>query len=230
MNMSNRGSEVTVNLDHGLLFSELLLINIVLSGDNAVIIAMASKSLPARQRKAAIWWGTAGAIVLRIALAVAAVFVLNVPFIQAVGSLLLLYIAIKLITEQPQQTEVRSASTLWSAVWTIMVADLVMSLDNVLAVAAVAKHNIPVLAAGIIMSIPIILWGSAMIVKLLERFAAVLYVGSAVLGYTAGEMLVSDRTLTQWFRHAHPSYEYVVPIVFVVIVVSAGWLWRKSQP
>ncbi|MDF2661818.1 MAG: rane protein, partial [Paenibacillus sp.] len=164
-----------------LLFLQILLINIVLSGDNAVVIALASKNLPLHQRKQAIWWGAFGAIGLRLVLTVAAVFLLSIPFIQAAGSLLLLWIAIKLLADDESHATVKEASSLGKAIWTIIVADFVMSLDNVLAIAAKAQGNLSVIILGIGLSIPIIVWGSNLVVVLLQRYPIFIYAGAGIL-------------------------------------------------
>ncbi|HEX7056963.1 MAG TPA: TerC family protein [Bacilli bacterium] len=209
-------------LEQLLLFLEIMLINIVLSGDNAVVIAMASKNLPLDQRKKAIWWGAFGAVGLRVVLTVVAVALLKVPYIQAAGSLLLMYIALKLLLEENGHSNVKSAATLFSAVWTIILADFVMSLDNVLAIAAIAKNDFLLIVLGIGLSIPLIIWGSTLIMKLLHKFPVLVYLGAAILGYTAGEMLTEDAKIAQLLHNAHPSYHWLVPLAGALIVIIAG--------
>jgi YjbE family integral membrane protein len=208
-------------LDFFLLFLQIMLINIVLSGDNAVVIALASRNLPLDQRKQAIWWGAFGAIALRLILTIVAVVVLKVPFIQAAGSLLLLWIAVKLLTDDEGEAHVREASTLGKAIWTIIIADFVMSLDNVLAIAAKAEGNIAVIVLGIGLSIPIIIWGSTMVMKLLHRFPILIYIGAGILGYTAGEMLVKDKIVGEYL---HGALHWIIPVVLTVFVIAAGLL------
>jgi YjbE family integral membrane protein len=162
-------------LDSIILFLEIMLINIVLSGDNAVVIAMASKNLPLDQRRKAVWWGSFGAVGLRLVLTVVAVVLLDVPFIQAAGSLLLLYIAMKLLIDEEGHSDIRQAGTLIKAIYTIVVADFVMSLDNVLAIAAVAKGNYKLIILGVGLSIPLIVWGSTLIMGLLHRLKSILF-------------------------------------------------------
>lgn len=205
-----------------ILFLELMLINIVLSGDNAVVIAMASKNLPPSQRKLAVFWGTLGAIVLRIALTVAAVFLLKVPYIQAAGSFLLMYIAVKLLLDDDAHTDVRDARNAWNAVWTIMVADFIMSLDNVLAVAAVAKGDYLLLLLGIGFSIPLIVWGSTLIMKLLHQYPVFVYLGAGILGYTAGEMFIGDAKVKAWLTGTHPLLQFSIPVGATLFVIGAG--------
>ncbi|WP_068774400.1 TerC family protein [Paenibacillus sp. FJAT-26967] len=211
------------------MFLQIMLINIVLSGDNAVVIAMASKNLPGAQRRQAVWWGAFGAIALRLLLTIVAVSVLQVPFIQAAGSLLLLWIALKLLIDNESHSSIPQASSLSKAVWTIVVADFVMSLDNVLAIAAAAGNNLTVLILGIGLSIPIIIWGSAVVVELLAKFPILIYIGAAILGYTAGEMFLSDSRTSGWVLGSLPHWP--VPFIAAGFVVIAGLLrkWLFTQ-
>lgn len=218
-------------LDWFILFLQIMLINIVLSGDNAVVIALASKNLPLHQRKQAIWWGAFGAIALRVVLTVIAVYVLKVPFIQALGSVLLLWIAIKLLIDEEDHSNVKQAATLGKAVSTIILADFVMSLDNVLAIAAKAKGEVGVIILGIGLSIPIIVWGSTLVVNLLKRYPIFVYLGAGILGYTAGEMFIADEELVT--RLLGDTSHYVLPIVTTLIVLASGvlkkWVFRPRQ-
>ncbi|RAV21734.1 TerC family protein [Paenibacillus contaminans] len=207
-------------MDWFLLFLEIMLINIVLSGDNAVVIALASKNLPIEQRKKAIWWGAFGAVGLRLVLTIAAVSLLKVPYIQAAGSFLLMWIAIKLLVEEEGETNVKEASTLGKAVWTIIVADFVMSLDNVLAIAAAAKNDVAVIILGIGLSIPIIVWGSTLVMKLLHKFPVFVFIGAGILGYTAGEMFIGDQKVSE-LVHSHLLHT-LLPIILAVVVIVTG--------
>jgi YjbE family integral membrane protein len=207
-------------LDWFLLFLQIMLINIVLSGDNAVVIALASKNLPVHQRKKAIWWGAFGAIILRLILTVVAVYILTVPYIQAAGSLLLIWIAIKLLIDEEGHSNIKEASTLGKAVWTIIVADFVMSLDNVLAIAAKANNDLTVIILGIGLSVPIIIWGSTMVMTLLQKYPILVYLGAGILGYTAGEMFVKDHAVADYLLTGIP--HWIVPVVCTIIVIGAG--------
>jgi len=212
------------------LFFQILLINIVLSGDNAVVIAMASKNLPEDQRKKAILWGAVGAIGLRLALTVVAVAVLGLPYIHAIGSILLLYIAVKLLAEDDGGKTITSAKTLSSAVWTIIGADFIMSLDNVLAIAATAKNNITIIILGISLSIPLIIWGSAVVVKLLTRFPVLVYLGAGILGYTAGEMFASDKTMQELvLRDTVPHWTVSVAAAVIVVLIGGTMRWMARR-
>ncbi|WP_438446261.1 TerC family protein [Gorillibacterium sp. sgz5001074] len=204
------------------LFIQIMIINIVLSGDNAVVIALASRKLPPEQRQKAIWWGAMGAILLRVILTVGAVLVLKVAYIQAAGSLLLIYIAIKLLLDNEEGPQVNEAATLGKAIWTIIMADFVMSLDNVLAIAAKANNDFLVIVLGIGLSVPIIIWGSNLVVKLLHKYPILVYIGAGILGYTAGEMLVKDPKM-QEILHSH-LWHTSLPWATTAIVIGAGLL------
>ena len=201
------------------LFS-IMMVNIVLSGDNAVVIAMASRCLPPKQQKMAILWGSAGAIGLRVVLTLVAVVLLQIPYVQFVGGVLLVWIAAKLLLEEPQDECVEASASLWPAVKTIIVADIVMSLDNTLAIAAVANGDYVLLGLGLALSIPLIVFGSQLIVKIMDRFPVVVYAGAALIAWTAGEMMIRDQQLgpmiLQYLHH------YLVPAIVTVAVVSAG--------
>ncbi|MGF7031979.1 YjbE family integral membrane protein [Paenibacillus mucilaginosus] len=203
-----------------LLFMEIMLINIVLSGDNAVVIALASKNLPAEQRRQAVWWGAFGAIALRIVLTIAAVYILGVPYIHTLGALLLLWIAIKLLTDDEEHANVKEASTLGRAIWTIIVADFVMSLDNVLAIAAKAEGDKAVIILGIGLSVPIIIWGSTVVMKLLKKFPLLVYLGAGILGYTAGEMVIADEAV--YHRVFGDLEPHILPLTAALLVIGCG--------
>ncbi|GAB2703113.1 TerC family protein [Paenibacillus thermoaerophilus] len=219
-------------LDWLLLFATIMLINIVLSGDNAVVIAMASKNLPAEQRRQAAWWGAFGAVALRLVLTVAAVYLLRIPYIQGIGSVLLLYIAVKLLLDDGGDPEkVKQATTLGAAIGTIILADIVMSLDNVLAIAAAARGDTAVIILGIALSVPIIVWGSTLVSRLLDRFPLLMVLGAAVLGYTAGEMFVSDERLeglSAWIGHPR-LLPYLVALAVGLFGLARGRFLRRGS-
>jgi YjbE family integral membrane protein len=214
-------------LENFLLLLEILLVNIVLSGDNAVVIALASRNLPDNLRKRAIWWGAMGAVGLRIVLSVAAVALLDIPAVRIVGALLLIYIAIQLLLDDSQSKEVQGVASLGKAIGIILLSDLIMSLDNVLAIASIAQNKLWLMATGIALSIPLIIWGSQLILKVLNRFPAVVWIGSAILGYTAGEMLADveqiQANVPKW-----GSWEYRwIPILTAVLVLLISIVWRN---
>ncbi|MCD1261546.1 TerC family protein [Paenibacillus athensensis] len=217
-------------LEELLLFLQIMLINMVLSGDNAVVIALASKNLPLRERKRAIWWGAFGAIALRLVLTLVAVSLLQVPYLQAAGAVLLLWIAVKLLADDDSHSHVKEASTLGKAIWTIIVADFVMSLDNVLAIAAKGHGNPTVIILGIGLSIPIIIWGSTLVMRLLTRFPVLVYLGAGILGYTAGEMFVQDEKMIDLFLYQFEFLHVWLPVWSTLLVVVAGFggKWVKT--
>lgn len=173
---------------------QIMGINILLSGDNAVVIALASRSLPDKQRNMAVLGGSAAAIVLRIVFCLVIVWLLAIPFLKLIGGLLLLWIGVKLIVPEDEHGEdgIAAKSNLWGAIQTIMVADAVMSLDNVVAIAAVAKDSVLLIVLGLIISVPLIVFGSQLVLRILNRFPILVMLGGGLLGWIAGEIIVSD--------------------------------------
>ncbi len=205
-------------------------VNILLSGDNAVVIAMAARSLPPHQQKKAIFWGSAAAIVMRIGLTVIALEMLKWPFLKIVGALLLLYIGVTLLLEDDEggdQGRSGGDGSLIAAIRTILIADLVMSLDNVLAVAAAAKGNVPLLVIGLAVSIPLIIFGSTLLLKVMERFPIIITAGAALLGFLAGEMLFTDPALVSRFGEMSHTVVNIAGTVGAFLVVAAGTLLNK---
>ncbi|MNM82835.1 Integral membrane protein TerC family protein [compost metagenome] len=217
-----------MSLEQLLLLSEILIINLVLSGDNAVVIAMASKNLPLKQRKRAVWWGALGAVLLRCILTWVAVLLLKIPFIHAAGGVLLAAIAFKLLLPQEEHSRVSGAGSLWKAVQTILAADFIMSLDNVLAIAALAEGDVSILVIGIAISIPIVVWGSNLIADWLQRMPILTYAGAGILGYTAGDMLLQDPQLGPVLEAAIPALAHAVPAVTAAVVIMFGWLRKYN--
>ena len=189
----------------------IILVNIVLSGDNAVVIALAARQLPPKQQKQAILFGSGAAIVMRIVLTIFAVKLLTLPWLKIVGAVLLVYIGVQLLMDGgDDEGHVKEHTGMAGAIKTILIADLVMSLDNVLGVAAAAKGNITLLVLGLAISIPLIIFGSTLMLKLMERFPIIITLGAALLGYLAGEMIVSDPKIVEWFPHLHHAQELVI--------------------
>ncbi len=217
-----------VHMEHIILLLKILMINLVLSGDNAVVIAMASKNLPARQRSQAIWWGAVGAVGLRCVLTFVAVILLRIPFIQAVGGLLLLWIAFKLLYENEDHVGIRAETSIWRAIQVILVADFVMSLDNVLAIAALANGDIAIIVIGIAISIPIVVWGSNVIAIWLHRFPVLVLLGAAILAFTAGEMLLRDSRLGVWLAGAGEVLYAWLPGLLAAAVIIVG-IYRQLR-
>jgi YjbE family integral membrane protein len=210
------------------LFAALISItfmDLILSGDNAVVIALASRNLPSDQRKKAVIWGAAGAVGLRVLLTTVAAMLLQIPYMQFFGGIALLWIAVKLLAgEKEDEANVKQASSFWEAIRVIMIADAIMSLDNVLAVAGIAQGNIPLLLFGLGLSIPLVVFGSQFFLKLMDRFPVLIYVGAAILGWTAGEMVASDGSLGVFLHE----YTLIIKVAFTVGVIGLGQ-WLKSR-
>jgi len=220
---------------------KIIWVNLLLSGDNAVVIALASRSLPPQQQKKAIFWGSAAAVIMRVILTVFAVALLTLPWLKIVGGVLLLWIGVKLLVPEEGGDQVSSSDNLWSAIKTILIADLVMSLDNVLAVAAAADSAAPtvelaamkytLLVLGLAISIPIVIFGSTLMLKLMERWPVIITLGGALLGWIAGEMMVTDPAIVQWVEHNAPWLETwrVAAVVGAAVVLAIGlWLAKRK--
>ncbi|ASS88760.1 hypothetical protein GLN3_12415 [Geobacillus lituanicus] len=207
---------------------KIIAIDIILSGDNAVVIAMATRRLPNDQRNKAIVWGTAGAVLLRILFAAVIVFLLNIPFVHFVGGLLLVWIAYKVLVErEEEEAKVQAADRLLKAIMTIIIADAVMSLDNVVAVAGAAEGHLGMLALGVAISIPIMIFGSKAIVHVMEKHRWIAYVGSGILAWTAGKMMAGDEGVLHWFHLSYGPFVYAVAVGVTILVVSAGYITNK---
>ena len=206
---------------------QIIMIDILLGGDNAVVIALACRKLPPKQRMRGILWGTAGAIVLRVTLIFFALTLLQIPFLKIVGALLLLWIGIKLLMPEHEEAHgnIQASDKLWGAVKTVIVADFVMSLDNVIAIAAAAQgahsdHHMALVIFGLVVSIPIIVWGSQLVIKLMDRFPVVIVVGGMLLGWIAGTMAVTDPAIVGYI--AAPAAEGAKPEASAAIRYGAG--------
>lgn len=204
---------------------EIIGVNIVLSGDNAVVIALAARSLPPAQQKQAIFWGSSAAVAMRIILTIVAVELLKLPVLKLVGALLLVWIAVQLLLpEEDGEGGAEKVSSMAAAIRTILIADLVMSLDNVIGVAAVAKGSITLLVIGLAISIPLVIFASTFLLKLMERFPVIITLGAALLGYVAGDMAVTDPLVTAWIE-AHAAWLHTaLPVAGVVVVIGLGKL------
>jgi len=212
-------------------FGSILLANIVLSGDNAVVIAMAARTLQPAQRSKAIFWGSAAAIVMRILLTIVAIQLLSLPYLKMIGAVLLVYIGVDLLKgEDDGEDDGKEINGMAAAIRTILLADLVMSLDNVLAVAAAAKGNLPLLVMGLLVSIPLIIFGATLLTKVMERFPIIITIGAALLGFLAGEMLLTDPAITSRFGVVGEHSVTVGGIVGAVLVVVLGtYLQKRSK-
>ncbi|MFA6968525.1 TerC family protein [Bosea sp. (in: a-proteobacteria)] len=212
---------------------EIIALNIVLSGDNAVVIALACRALSPEQRSKGIALGAGVAVVLRVIFTVLIASLLNTPFLHIIGAVLLVWIAVKLIIEDGESDEdsIAASSKLWKAVQTVAIADIVMSLDNVLAIAAVAKDSIPLLVAGLVISIPLIVLGASLITSLLTRFPILVWAGAALLGWVAGEMFDTDPWLVARFgAETVHRFEYPAALIGALLVVGLGYLLKHRRP
>lgn len=212
------------------------MIDILLGGDNAVVIALACRKLPSDLRTKGILWGTAGAIVLRVILIAFALTLLAVPFLKLVGAILLLWIGVKLLVpDDDGHSNIEGSDKLWAAVKTVIIADLVMSVDNVIAIAGVAtsagsQHQMPLVIFGLLVSIPIIIWGSQLVLKLMDRFPMIITFGAALLGFLAGEMMLTDPAVATYLGAVSEQTVKIGGIVGAVLVVAIGkWVSHSRQ-
>lgn len=227
---------------------QIVWIDLLLSGDNAVVIAMACRSLPESQRKMGIWLGAGAAIGLRIVFALVVSYLMGLPFLKVIGGLLLFWIAVKLLVgDEGGHESIESPDTLWRAVRTIAIADAVMSLDNVIAIAAAAKGHPELFIFGLLLSIPLIIYGSQLIMTVIERYPIVIWFGAALLGWIAGEMILGDVAVLQWLQGVMPQWvvpvdkainpaglqpaafpHYASAILGAAIVIALGWMQKKK--
>jgi YjbE family integral membrane protein len=205
---------------------QIIAIDILLGGDNAVVIALACRNLPAKQRKLGIFWGVFGAIALRVVITIFAVTLLAIPFLKIIGAILLMWIGLKLVMPQEGEGEhnIDASASLMGAIKTIIVADFVMSLDNVIAVAAAAKDSTALIVFGLVVSVPIIVWCSTFILKMMERYPVIIVLGGGLLGYIAGDMFVRDPVLKDWMdaNLAWLRDYHIAGIIGAVLVITVG--------
>jgi len=222
--------------------AKIIGVNIILSGDNAVVIALAARSLPPKQQKQAIIWGSGAAIIMRVILTLFAVALLTLPWLKLVGSLLLFWIGVKLLVPEEGDADIKASDQLLAAIKTILIADLVMSLDNVIAVAAAAGGSVVLLILGLAISIPLVIFGATLLLKVMERFPVIITIGAGLIGWVAGEMLVADVALKGWFTRLGIQYKDEHPLVggyqlewlaaaigFVFVVALGKWLARRKE-
>jgi len=222
--------------------AKIIGVNVVLSGDNAVVIALAARALPAKQQKQAISWGAGAAVVMRIILTIFAVALLTLPWLKLIGAALLLWIGVKLLVPEEGGEGVDASDNLVSAIKTILIADLVMSLDNVIAVAAAAGGSYVLLILGLAISIPLVIFGATLLIKLMERWPIIITIGAALIGWVAGEMVVTDPALDGWMRAhfefvndkpvlATVSLELICGVIGAAFVVAVGTrIARRKAP
>ncbi|HTM61308.1 MAG TPA: TerC family protein [Burkholderiales bacterium] len=222
--------------------AKIIGVNIILSGDNAVVIALAARSLPSHQQKKAVLWGAGAAVILRIVLTLFAAALLTLPWLKIIGSLLLFWIGVKLLIPEDGDDDVRASDQLITAIKTILIADLVMSLDNVIAVAAAAGGSYTLLILGLAISIPLVIFGATLLIKLMERFPVIITLGAGLIGWVAGEMLVADHALTGWLASLGAEYRNDAPYVggwsleivaavmgFALVVVVGKWVGARKE-
>lgn len=215
---------------------QIIMIDILLGGDNAVVIALACRNLPEKQRIKGVLWGTAGAIILRVILIAFALTLLAIPYLKIIGALLLAWVAIRLLVpEEEGHGNIQSSATLWAAVKTIIIADLVMSLDNVIAIAGAAQlaspdHQLGLVIFGLVVSIPIIVWGSTLILKLIDRFPSIVTFGAGLLGWIAGGLMVTDIAYVKHFGEPSNLVHYGAQIAGAALIILVGkWMASRAQ-
>ncbi|MGN2247899.1 TerC family protein [Frateuria sp. GZRR35] len=207
----------------------IILLDLVLAGDNAIVIALAARNLPKALQRKAVFWGTFGAVAVRVALTAVVVYLLKLPGLMLAGGLLLLPIAWKLIKPEAEGGhEVSAADSFWAALRTIVVADALMGLDNVLAIAGASKGHLGLVVLGLLISVPLVVWGSTLILKLIERFPAIVYIGAGAIAWTAGRMIAHDHLLRAWFD-AHPWYGYMLDFLLIALICGGGWLVQRRR-
>jgi len=226
--------ELTSAAQYLIPLTQIIGINIVLSGDNAVVIALAARALPLGQQKRAVVWGSGAAIVMRILLTLTAVALLSMPYLKLVGSVILIWIGVRLLDsdDNVNEGEIKSSSNLLTAIRAILFADMVMSLDNVLGVAAAAEGNIPLLIIGLGLSIPVVVFGANVLLRLMERFPVIITLGAVLIGYVGGEMAVTDPAIVGWVDLRFHALRVIVPIACGALVLLLGKVLvvRKRLP
>lgn len=205
----------------------IVVIDLALAGDNAIVIALAVRTLPRRQQLLGRLWGSAGAVGLRLIFIAIITYLLKIPLLQVAGGLLLIWIAVKLVRQGSEEGDgksgVRHGSSLWEAIWIIIVADVTMSLDNVLAVAGAAHGNLVLVVFGIALSIPLVVWGSGILAHLMNRFEWLVWLGGGILGFVSGEMVIGDTIVKGWLGDVARVLHYPMPIVLGVAIFALGW-------
>jgi hypothetical protein len=220
--------ELTVDTNFLLALLQIIWINVLLSGDNAVVIALACRSLPPRERKIGVMLGAGAAVVLRIIFTLAVVWLMEIPYLKLVGGALLFWIAVKLLTDEADEASVQESDTIWNAVRTVAIADMVMSLDNVIGIAAAAKGSVPLIVFGLCLSVPLIVFGATLIITLLQRYPVLVWAGAGLLGWVAGSIMVSDPGWHGVFgAWPHLVDEAVGGSVGVVLVLGLAFVLRK---
>lgn len=208
----------------------IVFIDLALAGDNAVVIALAVRSLPAREQFYGRIFGTGGAVALRLVFVFLVFQLMAIPFLQLVCGLLLIWIAVKLVRPtQESEEKVRSGATLKEAIGVIILADVVMSLDNVIAISAAANGDLRLVVFGLLLSIPLVVWGSGVLAKMMSRYPAIIWVGGGVLGFVAAELIHKDKWVVQTFGASLAGFYHVAPYVLGIVVMALGWWWGRAR-
>ncbi|WP_419874121.1 TerC family protein [Candidatus Pristimantibacillus sp. PTI5] len=215
-----------LTVDFWSILLSIIFIDLILAGDNAIVIGMAARRLPKEQQKQAVLLGTAGAVLIRIAATVLVVWILKVPWLLAVGGVLLLWIAFKLLVQEDEHGDIKAGNTIWASVRTIVIADAAMGLDNVIAVAGAAQGHFSLIVIGLLVSIPIVVWGSTLFIKLITHFPWIIYAGSGVLAYTAAKMITHEPQIKHWFEgNTLLTWSFIA--LMILAVMSAGF-WNNA--
>jgi len=211
-------------------FSALLtivFIDLILAGDNAIVIGMAARNLPKHQQKKAVIWGTVGAIGIRIIATLLVVYLLDLPWLHLVGGLLLIWIAFKLLVQEDAHDDIKAGNTLWQSIRTIIIADAAMGIDNVIAVAGAAHGDTLLVVLGLLISVPVIVWGSTLFIKLINRFNWIVYIGAGVLAYTAAKMITAEFAFEAFFENKSVYWAFIV--IIIVLTLLAGYMTNKKK-
>ncbi|MBU6416239.1 MAG: YjbE family putative metal transport protein [Xanthomonadaceae bacterium] len=208
----------------------IILIDLVLAGDNAIVIALAARSLPQHHHFRVIFWGVVGAIAVRVAMTAAVLWLLQIPGLMLAGGIILIPIAWRLLKheEHSEPTLKRRVTDFWTAMGTIVVADALMGLDNVLGIAGASNGHLGLVVLGLLVSVPLVVWGSTLLLKLIERWPVIVYIGAAAIAWTAARMITRDGLVEGWFD-AHDPWRYAVDAVLVIGVTGLGWWLRRRN-
>ncbi|RXI98239.1 TerC family protein [Anaerobacillus alkaliphilus] len=219
---------MSLELDFLIPLLTIICIDIVLGGDNAIVVALACRNLPEEIRNKAMIAGIVLAIIARISLTLVAVYLLKIPMLMAIGGALLLYISYHLLVEIDDDRDIKGTTTIYAAIKTIIIADIVMGFDNVIAVAGAAHGNITLVIIGLIVSVPIIIWGSKIILNAMQRFPIIIYIGSAILAFTATKMILHEPLLAPLFS-SHPLVSTLLQVIIISGVIIIGWIVNKMK-
>ncbi len=218
-----------LSMDFLVALGSIIVLDLVLGGDNAVVIAMASRDLPHSIRKKAIFVGTAGAIAIRLLMTFLAVWVLTIPYLQAIGGLALIPIAVKLLKPADETKEISACDGFWTAIKTIIIADVAMGIDNVLAIAGAADGHFGLVVIGLLISVPVIVWGSQLIGALMQKYPSLIFLGAGILAWTAGTMVLHDKIIGGYLSNLLDGFEYVVPLLITATVLLIGYRAQQAS-